>query len=162
MESNKRITVTFLRPDMYRVDFIMKTTTKFGRAMLSFSERLNIDITKLDFRFEGRRVTKDDTPKEINMEDNMVIDCYIKQVASIRPKFIVFRIAGTDAFAVDFRINTSSKIGKAMEAYSKMRNVPLNLLHFRLEGCRVFYDETPKDLNLKQDDCIDCHTYPLF
>ena len=46
----------------------------------SYAERTGVATTSLRFLFDGRRITDEDTPKTLNMEDDDVIEVYQEQL----------------------------------------------------------------------------------
>lgn len=64
--ANIPMTVSFRDANGSAVDFKMKPTTKLGKAMTAFSNKVGRDAMQLRFLFEGQRVVDDDTPTTVN------------------------------------------------------------------------------------------------
>ena len=54
-----------------------------------------------------------------------------------------------------FKVKKTTKLGKMMDAYAKRRGVPPNSLRFQLDGERLKSEDTPKMLELEENDQID-------
>ena len=54
-----------------------------------------------------------------------------------------------------FKVKKTTKLSKMMEAYAKRRGVPSNSLRFQLDGERIRAEDTPKMLELEENDQID-------
>lgn len=61
------------------VHFKVKPTTKFEKIMASYAGNKSIDQRSIRFLFEGRRLQPDQTPHELGMESEDVIDAVIEQ-----------------------------------------------------------------------------------
>ncbi|GMH61354.1 hypothetical protein TL16_g03239, partial [Triparma laevis f. inornata] len=55
-----------------------------------------------------------------------------------------------------FKIKRSTKMEKVFQTYATRRGVDFNSLRFLLDGERIGPDETPKTLELDDQDQIDC------
>lgn len=54
-------------------------TTQMGKLKKSYSERVGVPVTSLRFLFDGRRINDDETPKQLEMEQDDVIEVYQEQ-----------------------------------------------------------------------------------
>ena len=54
-----------------------------------------------------------------------------------------------------FKVKKTTKLSKMMEAYAKRRGVPVSSLRFSLDGERIGVEDTPKMLELEENDQID-------
>jgi len=50
-----------------------------GKLKKSYSERVGVPVTSLRFLFDGRRINDDETPKQLEMENDDVIEVYQEQ-----------------------------------------------------------------------------------
>ncbi|ESO11507.1 hypothetical protein HELRODRAFT_166510 [Helobdella robusta] len=66
--------------DQSEVHFKVKMTTKMSKLKKSYSERQGVPIGYLRFLFDGRRLNDDETPKQLGMTDEDVIEVYQEQV----------------------------------------------------------------------------------
>lgn len=55
-----------------------------------------------------------------------------------------------------FKIKKTTKMLKVFTAYALRKGVDLNALRFVLDGTRITAEETPKTLELEDQDQIDC------
>ena len=54
-----------------------------------------------------------------------------------------------------FKVKKTTKLSKMMDAFAKRRGVPSSSLRFQLDGERIKGDDTPKMLELEDNDQID-------
>ena len=54
-----------------------------------------------------------------------------------------------------FKVKKTTKLSKMMEAFAKRRGVPPSSLRFQLDGERIKGEDTPKMLELEDNDQID-------
>ncbi len=54
-------------------------TTQMGKLKKSYSERVGVPVSSLRFLFDGRRINDDETPKQLEMEQDDVIEVYQEQ-----------------------------------------------------------------------------------
>jgi small ubiquitin-related modifier len=66
--------------DGTEIFFKVKPTTKFGKLMDAYCGRVGVDATSVRFLFDGERLTREQTPGELDMEDEDEIDAMIQQV----------------------------------------------------------------------------------
>jgi len=57
----------------------VKMSTSMSKLKKSYSERVGVPPTSLRFLFDGRRISDTDTPKQLEMEDDDVIEVYQEQ-----------------------------------------------------------------------------------
>ncbi|CAF5053907.1 unnamed protein product, partial [Rotaria magnacalcarata] len=51
-----------------------------GKLKKSYAERQGVGVATLRFLFDGKRINDDETPKQLEMEDNDTIEVYQEQV----------------------------------------------------------------------------------
>jgi len=61
------------------VHFRIKKSTKMNKLKAAFCERQGIPMTSVRFLFEGQRIDDNNTPKDLEMEDNDTIEVYQEQ-----------------------------------------------------------------------------------
>jgi len=61
------------------VHFRIKKTTQMKKLKAAFCERQGIPINSVRFLFEGQRINDEQTPKDLEMEDNDTIEVYQEQ-----------------------------------------------------------------------------------
>merc|ERR1711962_1199868 len=65
--------------DSNEIHFRVKQTTQMGKLKKSYSERVGVPVSSLRFLFDGRRINDDETPKQLEMEQDDVIEVYQEQ-----------------------------------------------------------------------------------
>merc|ERR1712242_71753 len=65
--------------DSNEIHFRVKMTTQMGKLKKSYSERVGVPVSSLRFLFDGRRINDDETPKQLEMEQDDVIEVYQEQ-----------------------------------------------------------------------------------
>ncbi|BES96664.1 small ubiquitin-related modifier-like [Nesidiocoris tenuis] len=61
------------------IHFKVKMTTQMGKLKKSYSQRMGISVTSLRFLFDGRRISDEDSPKQLGMVDDDMIEVYQEQ-----------------------------------------------------------------------------------
>merc|ERR1711890_162910 len=70
--------------DSNEIHFRVKMTTQMGKLKKSYSERVGVPVSSLRFLFDGRRINDDETPKQLEMEQDDVIEVYQEQTGGSR------------------------------------------------------------------------------
>merc|ERR1711881_180833 len=65
--------------DSNEIHFRVKMTTQMGKLKKSYSERVGVPVSSLRFLFDGRRINDDETPEQLEMEQDDVIEVYQEQ-----------------------------------------------------------------------------------
>ncbi|XP_065845427.1 small ubiquitin-related modifier 2-A-like [Oscarella lobularis] len=78
--------VTFENGPCTEVHFKMRKTASFKKLMLAFSDRQGIQRNTLRFLFDGRRIAENDTPANLEMEqeedtEGVTIEAHLRQIA---------------------------------------------------------------------------------
>merc|ERR1711981_1175618 len=71
--------------DSNEIHFRVKMTTQMGKLKKSYSERVGVPVSSLRFLFDGRRINDDETPKQLEMEQDDVIEVYQEQTGGREP-----------------------------------------------------------------------------
>ncbi|CAF1097091.1 unnamed protein product [Rotaria sordida] len=79
-KTDEYIKLRVVEQDNSEVHFKVKMTTNMGKLKKSYAERQGVGITTLRFLFDGKRINDDETPKQLEMEDNDTIEVYQEQV----------------------------------------------------------------------------------
>ncbi|CAJ1966356.1 unnamed protein product [Cylindrotheca closterium] len=72
------------------------------------------------------------------------------------PDQITIRVkdqAGEETF---FKIKKTTKMGKVFQTYAQRKGMQVSSLRFLLDGDRIKDDQTPKMLEMEDQDQIDC------
>ena len=64
--------------------FKIKTTTKFSKVFAAYAQRKGVDAASVRFMFDGTSLAADQTPADLDMEDEDVIDCMLAQTGGSR------------------------------------------------------------------------------
>ena len=83
-EETEYIKLKVVGQDSNEVHFRVKMTTQMGKLKKSYSERVGVPMTSLRFLFDGRRINDDETPKQLEMEQDDVIEVYQEQTGGDR------------------------------------------------------------------------------
>ena len=70
---------------------------------------------------------------------------------------IKFQVVGLDSSRVHFRMKQTTQMEKLKKSYSERVGVPITSLRFLYDGRRINDDETPKALEVKDDDVIEVY-----
>ena len=70
--------------DSNEIHFRVKMTTQLGKLKRSYAERVGVAVASLRFSFDGRRINDDETPKQLEMENDDVIEVYQEQTGGFR------------------------------------------------------------------------------
>lgn len=70
---------------------------------------------------------------------------------------INLKVMGQDNTEVHFKIKKTTQLRKLKQAYCDRQGVPLNSLRFLFDGQRINDDQTPKDLDMEDDDVIEVY-----
>eukprot|EP01114_Cavostelium_apophysatum_P000714 TRINITY_DN1064_c0_g1_i2.p1 TRINITY_DN1064_c0_g1~~TRINITY_DN1064_c0_g1_i2.p1 ORF type:complete len:104 (-),score=14.20 TRINITY_DN1064_c0_g1_i2:40-351(-) len=71
------------------------------------------------------------------------------------PNTINLRVVAQDGSEVYFKIKKNTPLRKLMEAYCQRQSVDQNSIRFLYDGQRLSPDQTPKELELEDNDIID-------
>jgi len=69
-------------------------------------------------------------------------------------EYIKLKVVGQDSNEIHFRVKQTTQMGKLKKSYSERVGVPVTSLRFLFDGRRINDDETPKALEMEQDDVI--------
>jgi len=147
--------------DSNEIHFRVKMTTQMGKLKKSYSERVGAPIASLRFLFDGKRINDDETPKSLEMEQDDVIEVYQEQTGGgadeAETEYIKLKVVGQDSNEIHFRVKMTTQMGKLKKSYSERVGAPIASLRFLFDGKRINDDETPKSLEMEQDDVIEVY-----
>merc|ERR1711936_860077 len=66
-------------------------------------------------------------------------------------EYIKLKVVGQDSNEIHFRVKQTTQMGKLKKSYSERVGVPVTSLRFLFDGRRINEDETPKALEMEQD-----------
>merc|ERR1712112_381261 len=104
-------------------------------------------------------INDDENPKALEMEQDDVIEVYQEQTggAGDDTEYIKLKVVGQDSNEIHFRVKQTTQMGKLKKSYSERVGVPITSLRFLFDGRRINDDETPKALEMEQDDVIEVY-----
>lgn len=77
--SSEYIKLKVVGQDGNEIHFRVKMTTQMGKLKKSYSERVAVSVNSLRFLFDGKRINDDETPKQLEMVNDDVIEVYQEQ-----------------------------------------------------------------------------------
>jgi len=75
----EHIKLKVLGQDHTEVHFKVKKTTHLSKVKKHYAERQGKSVDTLRFMYEGRRINDHDTPKQLDMQDEDIIEVYQEQ-----------------------------------------------------------------------------------
>ncbi|CAB4009879.1 small ubiquitin-related modifier 1-like [Paramuricea clavata] len=76
---SEHINLKVMGQDNTEVHFKIKRTTQLKKLKQAFCDRQGVALNSLRFLFDGQRINDDQTPKDLEMEDDDVIEVYQEQ-----------------------------------------------------------------------------------
>ncbi|KAF8554848.1 ubiquitin-like protein [Imleria badia] len=67
------------------VFFKIKRNTKLSKLQGAYAAKVGKDVGSIRFLYDGNRISEDDTPSTLEMEDNDTIDVMVEQVGGWAP-----------------------------------------------------------------------------
>ncbi|KAG5283018.1 hypothetical protein AALO_G00037350 [Alosa alosa] len=83
-DGGEYIKLKVIGQDNSEIHFKVKMTTSLKKLKESYSKRQGVQPDMLRFLFEGQRILDHQTPKELGMEDEDVIEVYQEQTGGLR------------------------------------------------------------------------------
>merc|ERR1712146_262410 len=146
--------------------FKIKTTTKFHKVFNAYSQRKGVDPASIRFAFDGQHINPEQTPADIDMEDEDVIDCMLQQLGGmsdgVKPEegakgeAITIKVKDQNGEETHFKIKTTTKFHKVLNAYSQRKGVDAASIRFTFDGQRIRPEQTPAEYEMEDEDVIDC------
>jgi small ubiquitin-related modifier len=84
-DNAEHIKLRFLDENLNEMRAVVKTTTQMGKLKKACSERFGVPATSLRFHFDGHRINDDDTPLQLEMEQEDLIEVY-KKITYFTPR----------------------------------------------------------------------------
>ncbi|KAH7471025.1 Ubiquitin-like protein pmt3/smt3 [Phytophthora ramorum] len=121
--------------------------TNVGNSVSNFAER-NETPRALTLKFKQlKEVMSEEVPPTTdatNGEDKK------------KAEAITIRVKDQSGEETFFKVKPNTKMDKIFSAYAQRKGVPAAALRFLLDGTRISGDQTPKMLELEDQDQIDC------
>ncbi|EDO45837.1 predicted protein, partial [Nematostella vectensis] len=73
----------FVFQDNSEVHFKIKKTTQLKKLKAAYCDRQGVQMNSVRFLFDGQRINDDQTPKQLEMEDDDVIEVYQEQTGGL-------------------------------------------------------------------------------
>ncbi|KAI1303046.1 Small ubiquitin-related modifier [Halotydeus destructor] len=71
--------------------------------------------------------------------------------------YIKLKVVGQDSNEIHFRVKKTTQMGKLKKSYSERVGVPVTSLRFLFDGRRINDTDTPKTLEMENDDVIEVY-----
>ena len=78
-DTKPNIQISLVSQDGREVVFRLKPTTKFSKVIQSYCEREAVSPSSMRLLFDGRKVSPDDTPTSLEIEDGDSVDVMLQQ-----------------------------------------------------------------------------------
>jgi small ubiquitin-related modifier len=75
--------------------------------------------------------------------------------------YIKLKVVGQDSNEVHFRVKYGTSMAKLKKSYAERTGVNINSLRFLFDGRRIGDEDTPKTLEMEEDDVIEVYLAPL-
>ncbi|TFK98096.1 small ubiquitin-related modifier [Pterulicium gracile] len=79
-EDNAPINIKVVTSSGEEVFFKIKRNTKLSKLQGAYANKVGKDVQSIRFLYDGDRITDDDTPNSLAMDDNDTIDVMVEQV----------------------------------------------------------------------------------
>ncbi|RPD53941.1 small ubiquitin-like modifier [Lentinus tigrinus ALCF2SS1-7] len=79
-EPNAPINIKVVTQTGEEVFFKIKRNTKLSKLQGAYANKVGKDVGSIRFLYDGQRITDDDTPASLEMDDNDTIDVMVEQV----------------------------------------------------------------------------------
>ncbi|CAD6184484.1 unnamed protein product [Caenorhabditis auriculariae] len=76
-------------------------------------------------------------------------------------EYIKIKVVGQDSNEVHFRVKFGTSMGKLKKSYADRTGVAVSSLRFLFDGRRINDDDTPKTLEMEDDDVIEVYQEQL-
>lgn len=78
-EDSKSINIKVASQDGNEIFFKLSKTTPLSKLMTAYCSRQGVEITSIRFLFDGQRIMQENTPNDLDMENEDVIDAVLQQ-----------------------------------------------------------------------------------
>lgn len=132
------------------MSFKMKNDHELGKMFTAYEYHSAHNVEQ--FFFNGKQISKTDTPEMLNLKENDQIEC----VVTFSSDIIIFSVNMTK-----FKMKRTSKLGRMFKAYAQRKSelihhLPYKDLTFLFNGKHVMETDTPELLQLENGDHIEC------
>ena len=81
--SSEHLSLKVKSQDGNEVYFKVKRTTQFSKVMTAYCKKVGADLDSVRFLFDGARLNPQQTPAELDMEDEDEIDAMVQQTGGM-------------------------------------------------------------------------------
>jgi len=131
--------------------FRLKFKLKMKKLKEAYRKRFNLQVETLKFVYNDRIINDDDTPEMLDMKNGEIIDVYLEK------EHLVLKVIDANDMS-ELHIKTNSldlKLIKLKKLYIDVKGVnEVDLLKFIYDGHVLNDDDTPKSLEMKDQDVI--------
>merc|ERR1712221_5098 len=133
-EETEYIKLKVVGQDSNEIHFRVKQTTQMGKLKKSYAERVGVPITSLRFLFDGRRINEDETPKALEMEQD-VIEVYQEQTGGVVQECgdddrITLKFKGIVSTDMTFKVKPNMAINNVKKSFALKSGVPAENIKF--------------------------------
>lgn len=157
---SKCIKIKFIGQDSKEIHFCVKKTTLLGKVKKSYCDRVGVPTTSLRFLYHGKRLRDDETPDQLEMEDDDVIDVHPEQQdhqTSGESESIILKVVDRHSTEFHFRVKMTTLLGKLKTSFSTRVGLPVKSLRFCFNGRSIKDNETPEQLHMEPNSIIKVH-----
>nr|ACO10543.1 Small ubiquitin-related modifier 3 precursor [Caligus rogercresseyi] len=79
LEELEQMTLKVVGQDGQVVHFKIKKNTPLRKLMHAYCDRSNLAVKTIRFVFDGQRISENDTPKVLDMDDGAIIEVFTQQ-----------------------------------------------------------------------------------
>ncbi|KAJ3493559.1 hypothetical protein NLJ89_g10991 [Agrocybe chaxingu] len=79
-DANATINIKVVSSTGDEVFFKIKRSTKLSKLQGAYASKVGKDVGSIRFLYDGTRISDDDTPQSLDMDDNDTIDVMVEQV----------------------------------------------------------------------------------
>ena len=114
-------------------------------------------VFALLLRFPGNFISRIFSTPLFHTSSAANTDAYKMSENKDETEYIKLKVVGQDSNEIHFRVKMSTQMGKLKKSYAERVGVPISSLRFLFDGRRINDDETPKALEMEQDDVIEVY-----
>lgn len=134
------------------IQFQMRLYTPLINLMNAYCDQTGLSIETLQFRYKGRLINEDDTPIKLNMQNQNRIKVYIVPIDG--KEYVYLKVLNQFNVVLVFKVRWTAPLRKLMTLYCSHTGKSLKETQFRHNGSFINEDDTPLELNMKDQDII--------
>ena len=144
-EGNEPITIRVKDQTGEETMFKIKKSTKMSKVFNAYAQRKGVEAGSLRFLLDGERISDDDTPKMLELEDEDQIDCVLAQMGGAdeggdesKPEGggsepITIRVKDQNGEETMFKIKKTTRMKKVFSTYAARKGVEATASEWFLE-----------------------------